>query len=109
MYVGDSIAHNVNFPHIENKTSTRIRTKKAYSVVFDKDAKYPQKNVEDVTRAALEDTPSEDKYRQLVIGAPFHRPKIRGAKKQNYVETKLFTMSQFPTVFFHAPLLSPEC
>ena len=43
LYVGDSVAHNVNFPQIENKTSTRIRTRKAYSACFDTVAKYPQK------------------------------------------------------------------
>ena len=37
---------------------------------FDTVAKYPQKNVEDVTKAALEDTPNDDKFSQLVIGAP---------------------------------------
>ena len=70
LYVGDSISLNVNFPKIESRTSTRIRTKKAYSAAFDTTAKYPHKNVVDVTKDALEDTPLDDKYSQLVIGAP---------------------------------------
>ena len=69
LYIGDSIAHNVNFNRLEGKTTSRIRTRKAYSSVMDTKAKYPMKNVTDVTKATLFEVPEDDKFSHLVIAA----------------------------------------
>ena len=48
LYVGDSVANNVEINKIENKTESRIRRRKAYSSIYDKRAKWPKQNVKDV-------------------------------------------------------------
>ena len=70
LYIGDSVAHNVNFASLEKKTNSRIKTVKAYSSVRDSRARWPAKNVTDVTPAALVDTPDHDEFSHLVLGAP---------------------------------------
>ena len=70
LYVGDSIAQNVWKRHIEDKTKTRITTKKAYSSVHDKRAKWPQNNMKDVTEKALEEVNDDDQYQYVVLSAP---------------------------------------
>ena len=66
LFVGDSIAHHNNFRKLENATKTTIRTAKAYSSVKDKNARYPEENITDVTKGEL----SKRHYDHLVIAAP---------------------------------------
>ena len=70
LYVGDSIAHNADFAHIEKESKTRIRTVKAYSSVNDRRAKWPKKNCTDITESALLNTREDDEFNHLVIAAP---------------------------------------
>ena len=70
LYIGDSIAHNVNMGKVEKDTNSRVKTVKAYSAVEDLKSRYPSKNFTDVTPAALKDTREEDKYTELVLAAP---------------------------------------
>ena len=56
LYVGDSVAHYANFAFIEKDTNSRIKTVKAYSSVEDTKARWPKKNLTDVTQNALKDT-----------------------------------------------------
>ena len=70
LYVGDSIAHNVNTSYLESKTSTRMSKRKAYSSMYDDRARWPAKNIKDVTKNALDAAPEEDKYEYLVLSAP---------------------------------------
>ena len=58
LYVGDSIAHNVNLKHIESKTSFRMTKKKAYNSIYDDRARWPAQNIYDVTKNALEIVPA---------------------------------------------------
>ena len=60
LYIGDSVAHNANFNIVEAETNVRVRTVKAYSSVYDKKAKWPKKNVTDVTPSALMKSWEED-------------------------------------------------
>ena len=70
LYVGDSIAHNVAKKYIEDKIESRMVSKKAYSSTYDKRAKWPAKNVNDVTKKALREAPKDDKYEYIVLSAP---------------------------------------
>ena len=70
LYVGDSIAQNADIALIEKETQTRIRSKKAYSSIKDNGARWPNKNIKDVTQEALTDTFEEDKFTHLIIAAP---------------------------------------
>ena len=70
LYVGDSVSHNVNFADLEKKTNSRIKTTKAYSSVKDATARWPHKNIIEVSLIALVNTHEEDEYTHLVLGAP---------------------------------------
>jgi hypothetical protein len=70
LYIGDSIAANAQFPLIEQESGCRIRTVKAYSSVFNERARFPRKNVTDVTEASIADTKVDDVFTHLVISAP---------------------------------------
>ena len=70
LFVGDSVAHSVNFGLLEYNTNTRIKTMKAYSAVEDLKARWPHKNVTDVTATALLNVPDDDKFTKLVLAAP---------------------------------------
>ena len=70
LYIGDSIAHNTNFKHLENETDSRIRTRKAYSAVEDLKARFPHKNVAEITKVALTKTHKDDDFSHLVLAAP---------------------------------------
>ena len=70
MYVGDSVANNVEINKIENKTESRIRRRKAYSSIYDKKAKWPKRNVKDVTEKALKQAPENDKYEHVILSSP---------------------------------------
>ena len=53
LLVGDSIAHNLYFRNIEEITSTTMKTAKAYSTVKDQKARFPNKNMRNVTKTEL--------------------------------------------------------
>ena len=58
--MGDSVAHNIAMLRVENKTELRISTKKAYSSVYNKTARFPANNVKDVIEKALNDNEFKD-------------------------------------------------
>ena len=70
LYVGDSVAHNIDPRTIEKQTGSRLHTAKAYSSIKDNQAKWPQKNVQEVTIKHLDAAPEEDAFEHLVLGAP---------------------------------------
>ena len=70
LYVGDSVAHNAWIKHVEDKTHSRITTRKAYSSVEDKRARWPKKNVKVVTEKALKEVDVDDQYEYVVLSAP---------------------------------------
>ena len=70
LYVGDSIATNVNFRRLEEEFSSRIKTAKAYSCIYDKTSRWPQENIHTATEDALNFTNKDDKFTHLVLGAP---------------------------------------
>ena len=70
LVIGDSLVHNANFATIEIATNSRIRTIKAYGSIRDNNARYPHKNIIDVTPVALVNTPEEDEFSHLILGAP---------------------------------------
>jgi hypothetical protein len=70
LYVGDSLAHNVNLRLLEQDTKTIIKSIKAYSAVEDLKARWPHKNFTDVTPAALFNTAEDDKFTELILAAP---------------------------------------
>ena len=70
LIIGDSVANNANFGFIERQTNTRVKTVKAYSSNCDIKARWPQKNVTDVTPSALDACHEDDKFSHLILGAP---------------------------------------
>ena len=70
LYIGESIANNANFAEIEKETQTRIKTVKAYSSVLDVRARFPKRNVKDVTPVALGKAHEDDVFTHLVLAAP---------------------------------------
>ena len=66
LYIGDSIAHNSNFRNLEKITNTTIKTSKAYSSVWDKDARFKHLNVMDVVKNEL----GKGDFDHLVLAAP---------------------------------------
>ena len=70
LYVGDSIAQNVDKKHIEDKSASKIRARRAYSSVYDKRARWPNNNVKDVTEEALNEAHENDKYDHVILSAP---------------------------------------
>ena len=70
LYIGDSLAHNVNLRMMEKETKTRIKSVKAYTAVEDLKAKFPHKNFTDVTPDALNKARDNDKFSELILGAP---------------------------------------
>ena len=63
--MGDSILHQCDFKRVSIVTNTAIKSKKAYSSIKDDVARYPNMNIEDMTKTGLKDTVDH-----LVIGAP---------------------------------------
>ena len=53
LYTGDSLAHRANLRLIEESLKCRIRSVKAYSSVWDKAARWPEKNFFDVVKHHL--------------------------------------------------------
>ena len=70
LFIGDSIAHTASLRMVEKDTNTRVKTVKAYSAVEDLKSRFPSQNFTDVTPAALNNTREDDKYTELVLGAP---------------------------------------
>ena len=68
--IGDSVVHSAEFGNLEKATNSRIRTVKAYSSVHNDKARWPHKNIADVTTAALLDTHEDDEFTQLILSAP---------------------------------------
>ena len=83
LYIGDSVAHNADFAHIERVTKSRIRTVKSYSSVQDR-ARWPSKNIADVTESSLQSTQNEDPYTHLILSAPTED--ISNLNTSKYVE-----------------------
>ena len=70
LYIGDSIANNVEFNSLEKATNTRIRTVKAYSSAYTEAARFPLKNVNDIAQDTLNDTHNDDEFTEVVLSAP---------------------------------------
>ena len=70
LYIGDSVAHNVDFAHAERSTNRRIRTVKAFSSVNDMKNKFPHKNITDAVPKALNDAPEDDEYTEMILTSP---------------------------------------
>ena len=70
LYIGDSVAQNADIAYLERETQSRIRTKKAYSSISDRKARWPKKNFMDVTPVALVETQKEDAFSHLILAAP---------------------------------------
>ena len=68
--IGDSIAHNANFNTVEMETNVRVRTVKAYSSTHNPKARWPKKNVADVTPSTLSKTYKDAQFTHLVVAAP---------------------------------------
>ena len=66
MLIGDSIAHNANFRDVEWFTNSTLKTSKAYSSVWDKDARFKHLNVTDVAKNEL----GKAHFDHLVLAAP---------------------------------------
>ena len=66
LFVGDSVGHNTNFRTLEIVTNTTIKTARAYSSSKDIIAKFPEKNMMDVTEKELE----KREFDHLVLTAP---------------------------------------
>ena len=44
LYVGSSISYHCDFDVLRNETGAEVVTRKAYSTVFDQNARFPDKN-----------------------------------------------------------------
>ena len=56
--------------HVEEKTESRITTKKAYSSIRDNRSRWPKCNMKDITENALNDGRNDDNYEYIVLSAP---------------------------------------
>ena len=54
MFIGDSISANVDLGVLEKAMNANIKKVKAYSVVYDDGARYPEKNFTEVAKLELE-------------------------------------------------------
>lgn len=70
LYIGDSVAQNMDAKIVEKAKNIRMRTEKAYSSVADKKAKWPYKNVKNVTEKLLDEAPKADEFQHLILAAP---------------------------------------
>ena len=53
LLIGDSIAHNLQFRNVEEVTNTTVKTAKSYSSTHDTNARFPQKNMKNVSHKEL--------------------------------------------------------
>ena len=70
LYVGDSVAQNIDPSIIERETGSRLTTAKAYSSIEDNRSKWPRKNAQEVTNKHLDEVFNKDEFEHLVLGAP---------------------------------------
>ena len=70
LFVADSVGRNVNFNKLERATNTRIKSTKAYSSENHNAARWPEKNVTDVTKKELAKNVHNDGIDVLVLSAP---------------------------------------
>ena len=70
LYVGDSVAQNIDPIIIERDTGSRLTTAKAYSSTADIRSKWPSKNVKEVTNKQLDAVSKKDEFEHLILGAP---------------------------------------
>ena len=66
LYVADSVGRNVQFPKVENDIKCTVKTAKAYSAAYNKDAKWPDLNFTEVVNNEVTKQP----YDVLVMTAP---------------------------------------
>ena len=66
LYVTDSVGRNIEFPKVELETKCTIKTAKAYSAAYNKDAKWPHLNFNDVVNQEL----TKQVYDTVVMTAP---------------------------------------
>ena len=69
LYVGDSVGHSVSLRKVEEFQNCRIRSARAYSSVFDVNARWPQNNFSDVVENSLKNN-ERDCPDILVMSAP---------------------------------------
>ena len=65
LYVADSVGHSVNLRIAEKINNCRIKSAKAYSSVFDRQARWPNNNLKDVVKHNL-DNPGREPFEMLV-------------------------------------------
>ena len=70
LFIADSVGRNVDFRKLEKASNVRIRTRRAYSSVFNTTARWPEMNVTDVIKHEVNKVSNEDKYDVLVMSAP---------------------------------------
>ena len=66
LLIGDSIAHNANYRAVEKVTNSTIKTSKAYSSVWDNEARFKQQNVKDVAKKELE----KASFEYVILASP---------------------------------------
>ena len=70
LLVADSVGRNIDYRQVEKASNVRIRTRKAYSSVSNRSARWPALNVTDVTKQEINNTAHEDNYDVLMLSAP---------------------------------------
>ena len=69
LYVADSVGHTASVRNLEKFSKSRIRTARAYSSVYDVNARWPKDNFSDVVDFALKN-PGCDNFDVVVLSAP---------------------------------------
>ena len=69
LYIGDSVGHSASLRKIEEFQNCRIKSERAYSSVFDKNARWPEFNFSDVVQSSLKKN-GGDNPDILVMSAP---------------------------------------
>jgi hypothetical protein len=69
LYVGDSVGHTASMQQVEEGNFCRMKTARAYSSVYNKEARWPKYNFTDIVKYAL-DNPGREKFDMLVMSAP---------------------------------------
>ena len=69
LYAADSVGHTMDARKLEYITNSRIKTVYAYSSVYDKKARWPERNFTDVVQNAFR-KPGVDNFDALVMSAP---------------------------------------
>ena len=94
LYVGDSVGHSANLRIVEKSQKCRIRSARAYSSVFDRNAKWPAKNFKDVVDINLKNPGNED-YETLIMTSPtVDISNLDADIEQNILEERIATSSK---------------